>query len=1338
MMENVVSKWHMHRMGMIDFWYYVNEEFHFKDGHMLLRGSNGSGKSVTMQSFLPLLLDGNKSSERLDPFGTRSRKMENYLLDDNGERNDRIGYLYLEFKRENSEVYKTIGMGMHARVGKPLDTWYFVIENNQRINRDISLMEHNVAISKQVLKNRIGEEQLIETQSEYMNRVNQALFGFETLDAYKEAINLLLQLRSPKLSNSLRPTKINEILSASLQPLSEDDLRPMSEAISNMDNLKDQLDALKLSVASAKSIYQVFDAYNHALLFEKEEAFKREYEKTEEIKKKYQQTKEHLQKLKSEYNEKQETLTCLKNENSLLLEEKNSLGNENMQQLVEEIERLQMEMEQNEKNRMRLENHLEEKSNQLQDARTKYQEYVKKAEMYVYEIKKIRAQLEELQETISFEDYALLNSELFEHLDQAYNFDYIKSRVNTRIQKLQNGLREFEHYDLHKTQYDEVLLQHEKHQQCQIEQEKKVEQLEAQYDGVVEESREIISQWVAQNELLCFTNDEIVQMMKILSAYEEERSFYKLNTFVQQAYTIAHKKLLSEEVQLRQDLANVTLQYEEKYQEYLKWKKQKEVEPLQRETQRKNREYLSEKGISYRSFYKILDFDEGMPKEVKNSIEEALLNIGILDALLVEESQRLHLQRTGMEDHYLFINQHVEQLPVYTITGTTMEMAEQSFFKILEQLGQKIDKNIHLADQYYQNGLLYGTLSQTIPSTFIGIKTRIKYREEMMAQLQKECDELQKQTSEVEQLIIRCKDKQQLLEDEKNACLKEDALHTALIAWKNEENILENMYLRNKEIEKEIARKREILENSGKALQKMGQELGIRVQKIIFKEILDGFVEFKELYDLLQVQHVSYMYQLDLQRTQGSLQEDLYLAVDELRDSLDKALQENTKISALFAQKQKQLQDMGYEEVCNRLKEVEKQLQQLPSKIESIVYTLAQIETTQTNLIQQQKEKEDALFAQTERMEKFYQILLDEVALGYVPLEKQENICDQIEKLKVKIENRKRSEILKNELQTVYYTQRGNLQEYQLTITSEEAPVEEFSLRIDVQAKYKGKRISFQELLELLQRDVELQSNLLEDSDRHLFEDILVNTISKKIRLRIFNSRNWIAKMNRYIDSMNTSSGLVIHLQWKSKKAESEEELDTKQLVDLLEKEPRMLKDADVKKLSTHFRSKIATARKLQSLEDNTLSFHQLMKQIMDYREWYEFKILAQKTGEPKKELTNTAFYAYSGGEKAMTMYVPLFSAVAAKFESAREDAPLLIALDEAFAGVDEKNIDSMFSLIAKCKFDYIMNSQVLWGDYPSVKGLAIYELFRPENAKFVTVISYEWDGHIKKLKADM
>lgn len=45
------------------------------------------------------------------------------------------------------------------------------------------------------------------------------------------------------------------------------------------------------------------------------------------------------------------------------------------------------------------------------------------------------------------------------------------------------------------------------------------------------------------------------------------------------------------------------------------------------------------------------------------------------------------------------------------------------------------------------------------------------------------------------------------------------------------------------------------------------------------------------------------------------------------------------------------------------------------------------------------------------------------------------------------------------------------------------------------------------------------------------------------------------------------------------------------------------------------------------------------------------------------------------------------------------------------------------------------MNSQVLWGDYPSCRSLAIYELFRPNNAPFVTVIAYTWNGHVKKLK---
>ena len=120
-----LSRWHMNRMGLVDFWCYENEVFEFENGHMLLRGSNGSGKSVTMQSFIPLLLDGNKSSERLDTFGTRSRKMETYLIDENslvlldelGSGTDpnegaALAYGILEFiKKKNSAAIITTHLG---------------------------------------------------------------------------------------------------------------------------------------------------------------------------------------------------------------------------------------------------------------------------------------------------------------------------------------------------------------------------------------------------------------------------------------------------------------------------------------------------------------------------------------------------------------------------------------------------------------------------------------------------------------------------------------------------------------------------------------------------------------------------------------------------------------------------------------------------------------------------------------------------------------------------------------------------------------------------------------------------------------------------------------------------------------------------------------------------------------------------------------------------------------------------------------------------------------------------------------------------------------------------
>ena len=102
------------KIGLLNFWLFDEEEFKFSDGKLLLRGKNGSGKSVTMQSFIPLILDGNKQPSRLDPFGSKEKRIEDYLLgpSDGAQKNEATAYLYMETYNEETDKYITIGMGL--------------------------------------------------------------------------------------------------------------------------------------------------------------------------------------------------------------------------------------------------------------------------------------------------------------------------------------------------------------------------------------------------------------------------------------------------------------------------------------------------------------------------------------------------------------------------------------------------------------------------------------------------------------------------------------------------------------------------------------------------------------------------------------------------------------------------------------------------------------------------------------------------------------------------------------------------------------------------------------------------------------------------------------------------------------------------------------------------------------------------------------------------------------------------------------------------------------------------------------------------------------------------
>ena len=480
----------------------------------------------------------------------------------------------------------------------------------------------------------------------------------------------------------------------------------------------------------------------------------------------------------------------------------------------------------------------------------------------------------------------------------------------------------------------------------------------------------------------------------------------------------------------------------------------------------------------------------------------------------------------------------------------------------------------------------------------------------------------------------------------------------------------------------------------------------------------------------------------------GERQEILDGEMDQIRYEAGGVKKELKKEQEEYDSILRQLELTDYEQIRQKLDECMEWLKDYPERLQSCVAEKTLNEERIRALSEQAAQNEERISELRRRAEYLETCFAAERSLHYVELPGEEaEAAESAEKIRSLLAGECRDmdkEQIIRSLNQVYFENRGFLTDYQIMQTElfeeldrEAQKGDPSAKRLDIAARYQGVRIPFGRLLTHLAEEIAELKDLIKAGDRELFEDILANTVSRKIRGKINSSNAWVEKMNSLMGAMNTSSGLKLNLRWRSRTAETEDQLDTKELVELLKKDYRLMREDEAAKLSAHFRSKVEEARRHARDSGGMIFFYQVMKETLDYRKWFEFQLFFQKGGERVKELTNSVFGTFSGGEKAMAMYVPLFSAVVAKYQGGRPDAPRLISLDEAFAGVDNRNIRDMFRLMAEFEFDFIINSQVLWGDCDTLDALAIYQLLRPENAKFVTVMPYLWNGHARVMLED-
>lgn len=1353
-----INRWQMSRAGILNFWYYDDEEFHIDEGRIIFRGTNGSGKSVTMQSFIPLVLDGDKRPERLDPFGSRDRRLEYYLLGD-GEQGhtDRTGYLWLEFYHTQKEIYKTIGIGIRARRGvTQLGFWGFLLEDGRRINQDFWLYDRNlwleqkkkVALGRKLLEEKISAGgQVVLEQSSYRDMVNKTFFGFQDPNSYKDLLKLLLELRSPKLSKDFKPSAIYEILTNALPPLMDDELNPLSDVMEDMDQITDRLDELQTQRKELEKLNTEYGKYNRFLLKQHSENTLKQFEE-------YDRLLDLVSDLEQQKNEvmmsKEDVSQALDDQKANLNVKEAELDVLNRSEAMEKQRELEF-----------LEEQISDAKKQLVGIEERLNINLKRAEKIKEDITLSESQLNRLSDdqkilVEEMEDMARI-IEFREHdiyygiwsrglpLDGHWLENW-KSDLSLHKRSLVTALEtaRAEREASRATAEAEVRLGEIVSQRNLVEEEK-IEQ-ENQLEKIKDEIRENLIRWQQGLQYLSVKGEGLRESLLALSLVTvKERQYNPVRLPAENAFEQDNQILLQQILNLQQQKHSLQEECSRIEKDLEQWRSTKEPEPFRTDGRSASR---SQRGYGAGApLYTVCEFNSSLTEKEQAQLEETLEQAGLLDAWIFPGGI-MGLLHPGEEEVWIEPNQaqgetlskvlHATPSITSGLSTYDVQLALDSFSWSQDNIkNNKNDENkgmIITGDGKFQFGPLVGTNRSKERAEFIGKETRLRTKELEINRLEatKQC--VLSQIFEVQQELVNIEKKKRFLKEELERFPNDKELQ-------NQFDLLIQLSYRlnevmNQEQKVETWYKEKV--SSWRSLQLKLHEQTADWTTLKHEKSIDEAIELSstyngcisELYSLWTRYHDYKRQQLD----QLEQQEDLSGLIDEdinLRQDIEAR---KRKYSIQIDQISKLISEMGIEEIHKkimRLKEekisLQKVINDLSEKREKLGNDLSVIVTKLDIHLGQLQEGQNELRGSMEKWKV-------EMSLGLLP-EWRENLdkiddeksirklCRQIiSELGSLFVNTTR-ERLASQVEVEYQSSKQNLQEYSFELERLASD------RIIITSKRD--RINPLSPSNVLEELLELENEqriLLTEKDRQLYEEIILSSVGKAIRYRIHRAKDWVKQMNDLMEQRNTSSGLKLSLEWEVKKKNTEFDLDTETLVELLMRDAHRLDDDEIERVVSHFRTRVMQAK--QEAEEVQGSLRKYIYDLLDYRSWFEFKLYHRK-GEQTgyKELSDSKFNVLSGGEKAMAMYIPLFAATYSRYSDASEQAPKIISLDEAFAGVDDGNMRDIFQLLTDMGFDYMMTSQVLWGCYDTVPRLSIYEIYRPKGINVVTLFHYIWNG---------
>ena len=492
--------------------------------------------------------------------------------------------------------------------------------------------------------------------------------------------------------------------------------------------------------------------------------------------------------------------------------------------------------------------------------------------------------------------------------------------------------------------------------------EREVLQYENQFHEVKQETIESVYRWEKENAELHLQSDLLQEMAREIEKYTTETDYWNIRGLANGEFERKSQELSGKVLQQSRELSDRRLEKDGICEELEQWKNQKEPEPERSEAVEKNRRLLKEKGIPYLQLYKVIDFDGKLDETQRAYLEEALLHMGILDALIVPEEYReqaLALD-AGVCDRYIFSDAAYVRNNIMDFLDVDNEEGDillyQNVSRILTAIGWKeqdeetisesIEKNRTWIDKRgnYGIGIIEGTVTKNYTPCFIGAYAREQYRIKKIQELEAECRRLEDTIQIAEDEITQLKQRKSCLETEWKSFPKEQDLKVAAKELEKKTNILE-------EIECKVQIQKGIVEKERKSL----DAVRLRVQEVcqkcylpprldVFTEAEESLTEYKEELMKVQISYGNYRNGISSAKVQKEYLEGIDADLDDIRYDLNHMIRNEREKRGSLNSVMEQLALTDYEEIRERLEHCIERLEKLPSEIEASVTQSSHLE----------------------------------------------------------------------------------------------------------------------------------------------------------------------------------------------------------------------------------------------------------------------------------------------------------------------------------------------------------------------------------------------------------